>query len=88
MGDTRSKLDLPSLTPPAAGCGQLQLGTVQWGTSVTLLQVVDNWPHKIMAIGSPLAAPGQRSIYFYYFNHLAKILNVALLVMARVHIFE
>ena len=50
-----SQLDLPSLTPlSVAGCGWLQLGTTQWATSVTLLQVVDNWPHKIVIVDSPL----------------------------------
>ena len=29
-----------------AGCGRLQLEVAHWATSVALLQLVDNWPHK------------------------------------------
>ena len=47
-GVTDSQLDLPSLAPlSVAECGGLQLGVAYWATSVTLLQVVDNWPHKL-----------------------------------------
>ena len=39
--------DLPSLTPfTVAGCGRLQLRVLHWAISVSLLQIVDNWPHK------------------------------------------
>ena len=42
-----SQLDLPYLTPLyVAACGRLQLGVAHGATSVSLLQVVDNLPHK------------------------------------------
>ena len=42
-----SQLHLPSLPLfSVAGCGRLQLGAAHWPTLVTLLQIVDNWPHK------------------------------------------
>ena len=48
-----SQLDQPSLTSLSVhGCGRKQLGTAHWATSVTLLQVVDNWPHKIVVVDS------------------------------------
>ena len=41
---TASQLDLPSVTPlSVADCGRLQLGAPHWATSVTSLQVLDNW---------------------------------------------
>ena len=59
-----SQLDLPSLTLlSAAGCGRQQLEAVHWHTSVTLLQVLENWPHKVVVIDYPLGAPGQRRLY-------------------------
>ena len=42
VGLKANQLDVPSLTPlSVAGCGRLQLGVVQWATSLALLQVVD-----------------------------------------------
>ena len=54
-GVSVSQLDLPSLTPlSVAGCGRLQLEAAHWATWVTLLQIVDNLPHKFVAVDSPL----------------------------------
>ena len=54
-GVTASQLDLPSLMPlSVAGCGRLQPGAAHCASSVTSLQVVDNWPHKIVAVDCPL----------------------------------
>ena len=47
-GVTATQLDLPSLMPlSVAGYGLLQLGAAHWATSVSLLQVVDDWPYKL-----------------------------------------
>ena len=44
LNDRTSALDLPSLTPLSlAGSGRLQLGTAHLVTSVSLLEVVDNY---------------------------------------------
>ena len=57
-GVTASQLDLASLTPlSVAGCGRLQLVAAHWATWVTLLQVVDNLPHKFVVVDSPLGGP-------------------------------
>ena len=37
-----------------AGYGRLQQGIAHLATAVALLQVVHNWPHKTVVVGSPL----------------------------------
>ena len=45
-GGIGNSMDLPSLTPLSiAGCGRLHLDAPHWSTSVSLLQVLYNWPH-------------------------------------------
>ena len=60
-GGIASQLHLPSLH--LAGCGRLQLRVQHWATSVALLQVVDNWPHKQEI--SMATNYGNRRFYLY-----------------------
>ena len=44
---TASQFDLPSLTPVSVDvCGRVQQGAPHEATSVALVEVVNNWPHK------------------------------------------
>ena len=55
VGDAACQLDLPSLKPlSVAGCGRLQLGVPHWATSISLPQVVDNWPPHSVVVDSPV----------------------------------
>ena len=70
-GVTASQLDLPSLTPlSVAGCGRLQLEAAHWATWVTLLQVVDNWPHKIVVVDSPLGGSRPKKTFILLLNEM------------------
>ena len=54
-----SPVDLQSLTPlSVVGCCRLKLQAVHWTTSVTLLQIVYNSPHKFMVIDFHWVSPG------------------------------
>ena len=68
-GVTASQLNLSSLTPLCVdGCGQLELGAAHWATSVTLLQVVDNRPHKIVVVNFPLEDFRPKKILYIYLH--------------------
>ena len=67
LGVTASQLDLPSLAPLSVGsCGRLQPEAAHWATWVTLLQVVDNCPHKFVVVDSPLEGSQPKKTLLYF----------------------